>query len=219
LGYFVLNFAHFLDFFMYSFIAENTIKNKCPSLFLSKIKKNGEIIHIPELSSLIGVVQPTAHHPEGDVFTHTLMVIDAAAMLKKYLSNDVQKAVFMLAALCHDFGKPYVTTAKNGKITAPKHDIYGLKPAYEFLKKTGFEKISPQILNLIKEHSKPAQLYRDKDNVSDKALNRLSQRVDIIMLLLLQSADSVGKNKNFPGEFSDETKWLMEKLNINSLHK
>ncbi|MEI6088862.1 MAG: HD domain-containing protein [bacterium] len=204
---------------MYSFIAENTINNKCPSLFLSKIKKNGEINHIRELSSLIGVLQPTDHHPEGDVFTHTLIVIDAAAMLKKNFSNDEEKAVFMLAALCHDFGKPYSTTAKNGKITAPKHDIYGLAPAYNFLKKAGFEKISPQILNLIKEHSKPVQLYRDKDTISHKALVRLSQRVDIISLLLLQSADSAGKNKNFPGEFSDATKWLMEKLNITSLLK
>lgn len=204
---------------MYRFIAENTIKNKYPSLFLTKIKKNGDIIQIPELSSLIGVPQPPEHHPEGDVFTHTLGVIDSAAMLKKNITSDEEKAIFMLAALCHDFGKPYATTAKNGKITAPKHDIYGLAPAKDFLIKSDKINILPQVLNLIKEHSKPAQLYRDKDKVSNKAIIQLSQRVDIILLLLLQSADSAGKNKNFPGEFSDATKWLMEKLCINSLHK
>lgn len=204
---------------MYSFIAENTIKNKCPSLFLSKIKKNGEIIHIPELSSLIGVPQPPDHHPEGDVFVHTLKAIDAAAILKQNISNDEDKAVFMLAALCHDFGKPYATTAKNGKITAPKHDIYGLKPAYNFLIKSGNKKYFPQVLNLIKEHSKPLQLYRDKDKISAKVLFRLDERVDIIMLLLLHSADSAGKNLNFQEQLSDETKWLMEAYNISALLK
>jgi tRNA nucleotidyltransferase (CCA-adding enzyme) len=204
---------------MYRFIAENTIKNKCPSLFLSKIKKNGELNHILELSSLIGVPQPPDHHPEGCVFTHTLRVIDSAAMLKKNIQNDDEKAVLMLAALCHDFGKPYATTFKNCKFTAPKHDIYGLTPAINFLKKSGFEKFSPQILNLIKEHSKPLQLYRDREKVSHKAIIRLSERVDIILLLLLQSADSAGKNNNFPNEFSDATKWMMEKLNIKSLSK
>jgi tRNA nucleotidyltransferase (CCA-adding enzyme) len=204
---------------MYNLIVENTIKNKCPSLFLSKIKKNGEIIHIPELCSLIGVPQPSEHHPEGDVFTHTLMVIDAAAQLKIFLSNDDEKAIFMLSALCHDLGKPYSTTARKGKITAPKHDIYGLPPAYNFLCKAGFEKYSHQVLNLIKEHSKPLQLFNDKDNVSSKALTLLTERTDIILLLLLHSADSAGKNQNFPNQLSPATLWLMEKLNIATLFK
>ncbi len=204
---------------MYRFIAENTIKNKCPSLFLSKIKKNGELIHIPELSSLVGVPQPPDKHPEGDVFTHTLGVIDAAAMLKNNLSFEEEKAIFMLAALCHDFGKPYATTAENGRITAPKHDIYGLTPAYNFLAKSENKKYLPQVLNLIKEHSKPLQLYRDKDIVSKKALTRLADRVDIVLLLLLQSADTAGKNKIIPREYSDATKWLMEKFNLSTLHK
>jgi len=204
---------------MYSFIAENTIKNKCPSLFLSKIKKNGDIMQISELSSLIGVPQPPTHHPEGDVFTHTLKVIDAAAVLKKNIQNDEEKAVFMLAALCHDFGKPYATTAKNGKITAPKHDIYGLKPAYNFLIKSGNKKYFPQVLNLIKEHSKPLQLFRDKDKVSELALFKLTERVDIILLLLLHSADSAGKYQNLHYQISEETKWLMDVLNIPALLK
>lgn len=52
----------------------------------------------PELTQLKGVEQPLKHHPEGDVWTHTLMVLDAAAKLSESLS-------VRFGALVHDLGK------------------------------------------------------------------------------------------------------------------
>jgi tRNA nucleotidyltransferase (CCA-adding enzyme) len=48
---------------------------------------------------MIGVPQPAEHHPEGDVFVHTMLVLKRAADLNFDLPS-------RFAALAHDFGKP-----------------------------------------------------------------------------------------------------------------
>ena len=55
----------------------------------------------------MGVPQDEEWHPEGDVWIHTLMVIDRAAELRTGdLATD---EVLMFGALCHDLGKPATT--------------------------------------------------------------------------------------------------------------
>lgn len=53
----------------------------------------------PELAAMRGVKQPAKHHPEGDVFVHTMLVVQRAADLNFDLPT-------RFAALTHDFGKP-----------------------------------------------------------------------------------------------------------------
>lgn len=53
----------------------------------------------PEIANMRGVEQPVQHHPEGDVFVHTMLVLQRAADLKFDLPT-------RFAALTHDFGKP-----------------------------------------------------------------------------------------------------------------
>jgi tRNA nucleotidyltransferase (CCA-adding enzyme) len=62
----------------------------------------------PEIQALSGCPQDPEIHPEGDVFIHTGMVLDQARKLIDDLPRPKQLAV-MLAALCHDFGKPATT--------------------------------------------------------------------------------------------------------------
>ena len=52
----------------------------------------------PELEAMVGIPQPAEYHPEGDVFTHTMLVVKRAAELGFDLST-------RFAALTHDFGK------------------------------------------------------------------------------------------------------------------
>lgn len=56
--------------------------------------------------------QPPEHHPEGNVWIHTMLVVDQAAGLKQYSTDS---RVFMWAALLHDIGKPLVTKRHRGK--------------------------------------------------------------------------------------------------------
>src|SRR4030095_7036417 len=62
----------------------------------------------PELKAREGCVQEPEWHPEGDVWVHTLQVIDQARMRIDDLERPQQLAI-MLGALCHDLGKPKVT--------------------------------------------------------------------------------------------------------------
>src|SRR5262245_41138490 len=71
----------------------------------------------PEIHALIGCPQDPVAHPEGDVFIHTGMVLDEARKLIDDLPRPKQIAV-MLAALCHDFAKPYTTKVERGRIHA-----------------------------------------------------------------------------------------------------
>lgn len=74
--------------------------------------------------------QSPVHHPEGNVWEHTLMVVDEAAIRKGY-STDPR--AFMWAALLHDIGKPETTKINKGKITAYNHDRKGADLARKFL--------------------------------------------------------------------------------------
>lgn len=204
---------------MYEFIVQNTIKNKCPSIFLSKLKKNNEIQKIYEIYSLIGIPQNSDLHPEGDVFDHTLKVLDATLYFKNFLSDTFDKNSLILASICHDFGKPYATKFQNNKISAPNHAILGLRPTINFLKKAKCEEYINTVAYLVKEHSTILSLYRLKDNSSINSFESLKNIENINLLLLLQSADNAGKYNYSSYKFSIETLWAMEKLNINTLHK
>ncbi len=79
--------------------------------------------YYPELHALIGCPQDPKWHPEGDVWVHTLMALDAMqGELKikneKLKISDKQKLKLLFAVLCHDFGKPLTTTIEleNGEI-------------------------------------------------------------------------------------------------------
>jgi len=54
----------------------------------------------PEIDAMVGVPQPPNHHPEGDVFVHTMLCLKRAVELN--YSTQVR-----FCALTHDFGKPY----------------------------------------------------------------------------------------------------------------
>ena len=66
---------------------------------------------ISELEALIGVHQDPEHHPEGDAWTHTMLVFDAAASLHGVTKNPTG---LMFSALCHNFGEAVTTQMFNG---------------------------------------------------------------------------------------------------------
>lgn len=83
----------------------------------------GQLSHwFPEVEALIGVPQEPRYHREGDVWTHTMLVLDQAAALR---SRAQQPFPFMLAALCHDLGKPAATEYVRGRIHAYDHESAG----------------------------------------------------------------------------------------------
>ena len=67
------------------------LQSQRPSIGLEWLRRLGLLRYFPELQALVGVPQEQEWHPEGDVWTHTLMVVDQAARLrlgKGHESND-----------------------------------------------------------------------------------------------------------------------------------
>lgn len=78
--------------------------------------------------------QSPVHHPEGNVWNHTMLVVDQAARLRGE-SND--PAAFMLAAFLHDIGKPDTTKVRKGRITSYGHEKTGAVLAENLLASFG----------------------------------------------------------------------------------
>lgn len=83
------------------------------------------------LTALIDTPQSLQFHPEGNVWNHTMMVVDNAAGKKQ---ESREPRVFMWAALLHDIGKTSTTKLRKGRYTAYDHDRVGEKMSVDFLK-------------------------------------------------------------------------------------
>jgi len=152
----------------------------------------------PELHALKGVEQEYDWHPEGDVFTHTLLVCDRARELVDDLDY-ARRAAVMLAALCHDFGKPATTALVEGRIRSRGHEEAGAAPTLSFLDRLkvftleGYD-VRSQAVALVRDHLKPGEFYRLRDEVSDGAFRRLARRCELELLYRVAKADSLGRN-------------------------
>jgi tRNA nucleotidyltransferase (CCA-adding enzyme) len=184
------------------------LKSPKPSIGFELLKEIEVLKYYPQLQALIGCEQEPQYHPEGDVWIHTLMTLDEMAKLKT--GNEYKDLVLFFAILCHDFGKPLCTKVIDGKITSHKHESLGIEPTISFLEKlTTDKKLISDVLPLVKNHLSPFQLYLH--NSSDKAVKRLSLKVDIEMLCLVCLADCLGRNIEDKCKCYEAISWLKNK--------
>ena len=143
----------------------------------------------PELAALIGCPQDPQWHPEGDVWNHTLLVLQAVAELRK---NPEDVLPFMLAAICHDFGKAGCTeTDSRGRITSRGHDTLTGAAERFVCGIWNSSQLWEKVEKLIVSHMHPWQLA--DGNASDKAYRKLACRVGRTDLLAdLAEADVRG---------------------------
>lgn len=168
-----------------------------PSRYFISLKDNNSLDkYFPEIGDLVGVIQSPIHHPEGDVFNHTMMVIDEASKLKYKAKNTLG---FMYSALCHDFGKVITTTTKeDGKIISYNHERAGLKLVKKFLDRitdAEDDELRKYILNMVEFHMQPNQLANQNSKL--KSTRKLfSKSICPHDLVLLAKADSLGRSVN-----------------------
>lgn len=118
---------------IYKEIEYHLINDSKPSEYLNKLLNEDKLNEYPfsMLKELQKTEQEPKHHPEGNVWNHTMLVVDNAAQSKGKSSD---KRAFMWAALLHDIGKPVATKVRKGRITAYDHDKIGEKLAEDFFK-------------------------------------------------------------------------------------
>jgi len=167
----------------------------------------------PELHALVGCPQEPEWHPEGDVWVHTLQVIDQARIRVDDLRRP-ERIVMMLGAVCHDFGKPATTAFVDGRIRSIDHEEQGVAPATTFLDRLNVRSIDGydvrrQVLGLVAQHLKPGMWFKARNLVGDGAFRRLSRKVDLELLARLAKADCLGR---VPGTFNcDAMDWFLDR--------
>ncbi|MFT5447241.1 MAG: tRNA nucleotidyltransferase (CCA-adding enzyme) [Gammaproteobacteria bacterium] len=169
---------------------------KTPSLALRFLHDVGLLHAFPELHALIGVPQDARWHPEGDVWVHTLMVLDVASSLRL---GDATDDALMFAALCHDLGKPATTECEedSGRIRSLAHERAGVAVTQAFL---GAMRAPQELIRgvgaLVLDHLAPAQF--PSQGAGRAAYRRLARRlhdggVSIALLERLARADQWGR--------------------------
>ena len=155
----------------------------------------------PELQALVGCEQDPEWHPEGDVWIHTLMVVDQARQRIEGLDRGRALTV-MLGAVTHDFGKPATTEFVDGRIRSRGHEAAGVAPATAFLDRLnvhtidGFD-VRKHVLTIVSDHLAPGMWHKSQTPVGDGAFRRLAARVDLELLARVAEADCNGRTGHF----------------------
>ncbi|HET9539935.1 MAG TPA: HD domain-containing protein, partial [Candidatus Limnocylindria bacterium] len=166
---------------------------------------------LPELRPMVGCPQDPEWHPEGDVWVHTLMVMDQARAANGDLDRPRLTAV-MLGALCHDLGKPSTTAMIEGRLRSPNHEQAGVEPTLSLLDRvnvhsmSGFD-VRGQVVGLVAHHLKPGMFHKAA-HVGDGAFRRLAQKVDLELLVRLARADCRGRTGTFD---CSAMEWFLER--------
>jgi len=193
------------------------LKARRPSLGLALAREWGMLDKVaPELVPLASTLQDPEWHPEGDVWTHTLQVVDEARALVEGLEDDrPRQLAVMLGALCHDLGKPATTRFEDGRVRSRGHEEAGLPPTTSLLDRwnvhtrQGYD-VRAQVLALVAQHLKPGQLYDDRDRVTDGAIRRLARKCEAGLLYRVARADCLGRR---PGRFEPVAmEWFLERV-------
>ena len=142
-----------------------------------------------------GVVQDSIHHAEGDVATHTQMVVKELLESSDHQAlSDQDQEVLFAAALLHDVEKRSTTVIEDdGSVTSRGHALKGEYTARTILFKnhnTPFA-IKEKIAKLVRYHGLPLWIFEKKDPL--KTLLKTSLEVNLAHLALLSKADVLGR--------------------------
>lgn len=177
-----------------------------PSEYFDHILENTELFEeypLTMLADLADSEQSPEHHPEGNVWRHTMMVVDNAAERR---SESRDPRVFMWAALLHDLGKAPTTRIRKGRITAYGHDIEGEKMTQAFLREyTDDEDFIYKTSKLVRWHMQILFVARDMPFAD---IGSMAMQTSIDEVALLSLCDRLGRGG------MDENKEKEERHNV-----
>jgi poly(A) polymerase len=140
---------------------------------------------LPEISAMKGVEQPPEFHPEGDVFVHTLLLLD-------HLPQPCPPTLAW-GALLHDMGKPATFRRAPDRIRFDNHVEVGVKIAEEICARLRFSNHdTAQIVALVDNHMRFGHVTRMKEST----LKRFLRLPAFEEHLALHRADSLASHRN-----------------------
>lgn len=176
---------------LFTQIEEHLLNDEMPSLALTTMYEASEFDAYPfsMLKKLQATEQSPIHHPEGNVWNHTLLVVDEAAKRKQ---ESCDQRAFMWAALLHDIGKPATTRYRKGRITAYDHDKVGAELSRDFLSAvTDDKRFIEKVAHLVKYHM---QLLYVVNDLPFKDIDSMKRDCNIREIALLCLCDRLGRD-------------------------
>ncbi|MCB1104031.1 MAG: HD domain-containing protein [Opitutaceae bacterium] len=175
------------------------VKSTKPSRGLDVLTETDWLRHFPEIAVLAETPQDPEWHPEGNVFVHTQLCLDALVKLAGWAQSPaVRRLQLSLAVLAHDFGKPATTVRGERKgqerIISPGHEAVSVEPTLAFLRRIGAPLeldglVSPLVMHHLAHH-------HGQGEFSDAAVRRLARKLapaTIDDLMLVMRADHDGR--------------------------
>ena len=192
-------------------INNHILLDEQPSIYLNTIVNTKMFKEHPfhMLYKLKETEQSPIHHPEGNVWNHTMLVLDWAAKLKNKSQNE---KIFMWAALLHDIGKAETTKNKKGKITAYNHETVGADLCVKFLQEFTTDKnFIKEVKNIVRWHMQILHVVKDMPFANIKAMK---EETDINEVALLGFCDRMGRTNVDQAKEENNIKIFLQKCNI-----
>ncbi len=163
------------------------ISQKNPGDGLKLLRESGLLRYIlPEVDIMHGVEQPPEFHPEGDVFTHTCLVLD-----KIYENTGgLASPELTMGGLLHDVGKP-PTFSVSDRIRFNGHDKLGADMSREICRRLKFSNKQIELIyELVRDHLK----FKDVFYMKKSTLKRFIGMPDFDEHMVLHLADCLASH-------------------------
>ncbi len=147
--------------------------------------------HFDWVQALKDCPQDAIWHAEGNVYTHTMMVVQALFSLPEYACfTEIEQKILMYAAVFHDIAKPICTFEDKGRIISPKHAKVGEKVARTLLWDADFP-FREAVCSLVRLHGTP--LWALEKQSPNASVISASLRLKNSWLHALSKADVLGR--------------------------
>ena len=171
-------------------IEKHLLNDDKPSNYIKEALKKHLLDNYPfsMIKELQEVGQNPKYHPEGNVFIHTMMVIDEGVKSREKSKN---KRAFMWALLLHDIGKKPTTKLRKGRLTSYDHDSVGADMVTKFF--TCFneeEEFVNEVRGLVRWHMQ--SLFVTKD-MKFQSIGDMVKDVDVDEIVLVSLSDRLGR--------------------------
>ncbi len=192
----------------YNEIENHLLRDEKPSEFLNKALKDNkafEVYPFSLLGHLTKIEQELKYHPEGNVWSHIMLVVDNAA---KRRNQSCDEKVFMWAALLHDLGKLTTTKLRRDRITSYNHDTEGEILCKKFLTEFNLnEEFIDKVSKLVRWHMQPLFVIK---GLPFADIKKMLSEVPLEEIALLALCDRLGRGEMDKGNIIEEENNIKE---------
>ena len=159
---------------------------------------------LPEIEAMKGVEQSADYHPEGDVFQHTMLLLD-------HLQSPTEALAY--GCLLHDVAKPLCARRDGDRLTFYGHTEKGAEIAEEILKRLKRSRATwERVVYLVRNHLRHTQAPKMRLST----LKRFLGEENIDELLELTRIDALAANGDL--QYYDFCKQKQAELSIEEIH-